>query len=314
MRSSCPNGTRAVVHYVGPVIMILVAMSLFRLAPPLYPALCLLAAFASLLSARSLTARIRRALEQKTVLDAQLIQSQKLAAIGELSSGIAHEINNPLAIIGQEVEWIRHVLKEIEAGSGMTLADAEDSIQEITRQVERCRDITHKLLDFARKKDPLIQSVDLNKLIEDMVRLVEREARHNNIVIERHYAERAPTVRTDGPLVRQVVLNILNNATHAIQKDGVIRVTTRTVEDESAEIAISDTGCGIAREDLCKIFDPFFTTKPPGKGTGLGLSICHGIMVRLGGRIGVESEVGRGTTFTIHLPSGQDEKAHRRLA
>ncbi|MHC1742494.1 MAG: sensor histidine kinase [Syntrophobacteraceae bacterium] len=285
--------------------MMLAAVSLAPLTHPIFPLLCVLAGAVSILSTRSLMAEIRRALDQECALDAQLIQSQKLAAIGELSSGIAHEINNPLAIIGQEVEWIRHVASEIESEGGLTIADMQDSVQEIARQVERCRDITHKLLDFARKKEPLIQAVDLNKLIEDMVRLVEREAKQHDIAIERHYGPDVPSVHTDGPLIRQVVLNILNNATYAIQKDGVISVSTKQADRGGADIVITDTGSGIPGEDLNKIFDPFFTTKPPGKGTGLGLSICHGIIARLGGAIAVESEVGRGTTFTIHLPGAK---------
>ncbi len=305
MLGNRPFELKTVLHYLPPGLMMLAAVSLIPVAHPVFSLLCFLAGAVSILSVRSLQAEIRKAMDQKCVLDAQLIQSQKLASIGELSSGIAHEINNPLAIIGQEVEWIRHVAKEIEAGSGLTIADMQDSVQEITRQVERCRDITHKLLDFARKKEPLIQAVDLNKLIEDMVRLVEREAKQHGIAIERHYGHTVPPVRTDGPLVRQVVLNILNNATYAIQKDGTITVTTKESEDGSADIVITDTGSGIPEEDLNKIFDPFFTTKPPGKGTGLGLSICHGIISRLGGTIAVESEVGRGTRFTIRLPGAK---------
>jgi two-component system, NtrC family, sensor kinase len=302
MQENRPFGLKSARHYLASVLMMLVALSLISLSHPIYSVLCFLAGVASLLSTRSMMAEIQSTCDQKTVLDGQLIQSQKLAAIGELSSGIAHEINNPLAIIGQEVEWIRHVANEMEAGSGLTVTDMQDSVQEIARQVERCGEITHKLLDFARKKEPLIQAVDINKLIEDMVRLVEREAKQHNIVIERQYGEEVPRVRTDGPLVRQVVLNILNNATYAINKDGTIRVATHAVENGAADIVITDTGGGIPKEDLNMIFDPFFTTKPPGKGTGLGLSICHGIITRLGGRIYVESEVGRGTTFTVHLP------------
>lgn len=302
MSGSHPLDLNAVWHYLASGLMVALGMGLAPVAHPIFALLCLVAAMLSFLSTRSLRAEARKAVDQQCVLDAQLIQSQKLASIGELSSGIAHEINNPLAIIGQEVEWIRHVVSEMQTGTEMTVADMQDSVQEIVRQVERCRDITHKLLDFARKKEPLIQAVDLNKLIEDMVRLVEREAKQHNIGIERHYGQDVPPVRTDGPLVRQVVLNILNNATYAIQKNGTITVTTRAAEDGSADIVIADTGSGIPREDLNKIFDPFFTTKPPGKGTGLGLSICHGIITRLGGTIVVESEIGRGSTFTIHLP------------
>lgn len=267
--------------------------------------LCLLAAgCGSLFSIRTLRSEMRSACEQKTILDQQLIQSQKLAAIGELSSGIAHEINNPLAIIGQEVEWIHHLMREGAEKGGSPSEDLKDSLREIGQQVERCREITHKLLDFARKQEPLMQVVDINRLIEDMVRLVEREASLHNVRLERRYGEALPSVRTDAPLVRQVVLNILNNASYAIQKDGVITIETRAQGSMWVEIAVSDTGCGISKDHLDKIFDPFFTTKPMGKGTGLGLSICHGIIERLGGRISVDSEVGRGTTFTIQLPPG----------
>jgi two-component system NtrC family sensor kinase len=256
----------------------------------------------ALFSVRRLQGVIRQAAEQKCLLDQQLIQSQKLASIGELSSGIAHEINNPLAIMGQEVEWIRHLVEEAEGKLGPGEAELKDSLQEIGRQVERCREITHKLLDFARKKEPLIQSVDINRLVEDMARLVEREASLHNIRLERHYSEDMPQAHTDAPLLRQVVLNILNNATHAIQKDGTITIRTREKRGGGVEIQVSDTGSGIPKEYLDKVFDPFFTTKPPGQGTGLGLSICHGIMDRLGGRISLESEEGKGTTFTVHLP------------
>ncbi len=253
------------------------------------------------LTVRHLTRLVTRANAQKCHLDQQLIQSQKLAAIGELSSGIAHEINNPLAIMGQETEWIKHLLKDDNLQAPGAPDELRDSLREIVSQVERCKEITHKLLDFARKKEPLIQGADVNRLIEDMARLVEKEAAQKNIQLIRAYARNLPRVPTDPPLLRQVVLNILNNAAYAIGKDGTITITTRQAAD-AVELTFSDTGCGIPKEQLDKIFDPFFTTKPPGKGTGLGLSISHSIVVKLGGRITVASEVGRGTTFTIHLP------------
>jgi two-component system NtrC family sensor kinase len=265
-------------------------------------ALALVIALISFLLTRRLTRDVKQANEQKSHLDQQLIQSQKLAAIGELSSGIAHEINNPLAIMGQETEWIKHLLKDDHLEAPGAPEELRDSLREIVSQVERCKEITHKLLDFARKKEPLIQRADVNRLIEDMARLVEKEAKQNNIEIIRAYQKDLPRVQTDPPLLRQVVLNILNNAAYAIGKDGTITIATRQSGDGLVELAFSDTGCGIPREQLEKIFDPFFTTKPPGKGTGLGLSISHSIVVKLGGRIAVASEVGKGTTFTIHLP------------
>jgi two-component system, NtrC family, sensor kinase len=206
------------------------------------------------------------------------------------------------AIIGQEVELMRIHFNSMDLQGNDVMAELADSLNEIGRQVSRCKDITHKLLDFARKKEPLIQSVDVNRLIEDMAKLVEREAVLKNIKIERVYAEDLPGIQTDPPLLRQVILNLLNNAGYAVGKDGTITVTTFTSGGPGIHIAIQDTGTGIPEENLSKIFDPFFTTKPQGKGTGLGLSICHGIIERLGGRISVISELGKGSTFTIHLP------------
>lgn len=259
-------------------------------------------ALASFWETRYLLGQIVRTTEQKNYLDQQLIQSQKLASIGELSSGIAHEINNPLAIIGQEIEWVRHVLAAEDTESLKKIEDLTDSFQEISRQVDRCREITHKLLDFARKKEPLIQSVDINRLTEDMAKLVDREAIQKQIEIVRDYSKDLSLVRTDAPLLRQVVLNLMNNATYAIGQNGTITISTRNSGNNFIEIIVRDTGCGIPEDDLNKIFDPFFTTKPPGKGTGLGLSICHGIVARLQGRIAVTSEVGKGTVFTVKLP------------
>ncbi len=268
----------------------------------LFAAIALGVAFVSFLCVRHLTQLVTKANEQKCHLDQQLIQSQKLAAIGELSSGIAHEINNPLAIMGQETEWIKHLLKDDHLEAPGAPEELRDSLREIVSQVDRCKEITHKLLDFARKKEPLIQGADVNKLIEDMARLVEREAAQKSIKMIRAYDQNLPRVPTDPPLLRQVVLNILNNAAYAIGRDGAITIATRRSGGNLVELVFSDTGCGIPKEQQDKIFDPFFTTKPPGQGTGLGLSISHSIVVKLGGRITVASEVGKGTTFTIHLP------------
>jgi two-component system NtrC family sensor kinase len=242
------------------------------------------------------------------LLDERLLQSQKLAAIGELSAGIAHEINNPLAIIRQEAEWMQLLLKKLGGGDGKALEELQGSIRQIVQQVDRCTEITRNLLDFARKRDPVIQAVEVNRVIEDMTRLVEKEAKHNNISIVRQYDQALPVIYSDAPQLRQVILNFLTNATHAIGKDGAVTITTRLSGDAAVDIIISDTGRGIPEADLGKIFDPFFTTKPPGRGTGLGLSICHGIIQRLGGRITVESQVGRGTEFTITLPLSRESE------
>jgi two-component system NtrC family sensor kinase len=240
------------------------------------------------------------------LLDERLLQSQKLAAIGELSAGIAHEINNPLAIIRQEAEWMDLLLKKLEGRDLKELGELNGSVHQIVQQVDRCTEITRNLLDFARKRDPVIQAVDINRISEDMTMLVEKEARHNNITIVRDYDAELPHIYSDAPQLRQVILNFLTNATQAIGADGVVTITTRGRGNDAVDLIFSDTGCGIPEENLGKIFDPFFTTKPPGKGTGLGLSICHGIILRLGGQIAVTSRVGQGTTFTITLPLSRE--------
>ncbi len=267
-------------------------------------AACLLlcVAAASFLGTRWFVVQLRQADQQRSLLDAQLIQSQKLASIGELSAGIAHEINNPLAIVAQETEWMRHLLKSLTGKETKERADFSDSLREIAVQVDRCREITQNLLNFARKVEPVLQDVNVNKLIDDMARLVEKEAAQDQIVVRRDFEGSLPTIVSDPPCLRQVVLNLLNNARQAVEREGTITIGTRAAGDRSIEIFVADTGCGIPREHLSKIFDPFFTTKPQGKGTGLGLSICHGIIDRLGGRIAVASEVGKGTTFTVCLP------------
>jgi two-component system NtrC family sensor kinase len=231
----------------------------------------------------------------------RLAQFQKLAAIGVLSAGIAHEINNPLAIIRQEAEWLQLLLKK-EVLAAEELQELRSSVGQVVQQVERCTEIIRNLLDFSQQRQPVLQEMDLNRLTEDMARLVEREAKQSNIEIVRQYQGQLPAVYSDAPQLRQVILNLLINAGQAIGRDGTITVSSRLAkEGEMVELVISDTGCGIPAEDLPKIFDPFFTTKPAGQGTGLGLAICYGMIERLGGLITVESRAGQGATFTVRL-------------
>ncbi|MHB8068625.1 MAG: sensor histidine kinase [Desulfobaccales bacterium] len=236
------------------------------------------------------------------LLDEGLLQAQKLTAIGQLGAGVAHEINNPLAIIRQEAQWMQTLLQTDHFHGIAEVQELQDSLREIIQQVDRTKEITHNLLDFARKRPPVLQEVAVNKLIEDMAKLVANEARRKNIRIVRQLAPDLPPIFADAPQLRQVILNILNNAVYAIGKDGTVTVTTRPAGKDAVEILVRDTGPGIAPENLPRIFDPFFTTKPPGQGTGLGLSICHGIVEKLGGRITAASQPGQGATFTISFP------------
>jgi signal transduction histidine kinase len=240
-------------------------------------------------------------LQKSKELDNMLIQSQKLAAIGELSTGIAHEINNPLAVMTQEIEWMEYLISGQGAMTQGKLKEIVDGINEIRNQINRCKDVTHRLLALARKTDLVFQETNINQIVEDMAALVEKEARVKNISVLKILNKSLPQVKTDPPLLRQVLLNLLNNAMCAIGTNGRIILRTDT-DGPLLTISVEDNGQGIPNELLPRIFDPFFTTKEPGKGTGLGLTISQNIVHRLGGRIEVHSKVGEGTTFKVYLP------------
>lgn len=252
---------------------------------------------------RILLRRMERLDKEKNVFDDQMIQSQKLAAIGQLSAGIAHEINNPLAIIGEEAGWMQDLLKREAMSQLPEMVEIQDSLREIVVQAGRCKEITHKLLSFARKMDSTIRDVDINALVDDVVGMREREATLDNIQILKDLAEDLPIIHSEPSLLRQVLLNLVNNAIDALPKGGAITVRTAKGEQGGLSFSVADNGIGIPQENLEKIFDPFFTTKLPGKGTGLGLSICHGIIQKLGGTISVTSQPGQGTTFLVQLPA-----------
>jgi two-component system NtrC family sensor kinase len=297
--------TQRVVPHIASILIALCAVTLALTGNLGFAVAGIFLAALAFVTTRKLLEKLAAANEQACFLDEKLVQSQKLASIGELSAGIGHEINNPLAIISQETEWMQHLVKRIGEGDSTGIAELQDSLKEVFHQVDRCREITQNLLDFARRKEPVFQEVNVNKLIEDLSRLVEKEAILHQIEIRRDFQKDLPLVHTDAPSLRQVVLNLLTNATHAVEKDGKIRIATKSSQNGSVDIIVADTGCGIPKDHLTKIFDPFFTTKPEGKGTGLGLSICHGIVDKLGGRISVSSEVGKGATFVVTLPINQ---------
>lgn len=256
----------------------------------------------SLLHARRAVAQIREVEQENKALGEQICRIEKLSVVDDLSAGIAHEINNPLAIIAQEAQWIQHLFKGESLKGLKEIDDCRDSLNEIVVQVDRCKEIVHKLLSFARDMEPVIQSVNMNDLVSDMSRILEKEIEFKNIRITKDLQADLPIVYSDPPLLRQVILNLLVNASHAIDRDGEICVATRGSGRNAVEITISDSGCGISRENIEKVFTPFFSTKAQGKGTGLGLAICRGIVERLGGNVSVVSDVGKGATFTIYIP------------
>ena len=236
---------------------------------------------------------------------AETARSEKLAAVGLLAAGVAHELNNPLT----GVLTFSYLLREkVPDGS----QEAED-LDLVIRETKRCAGIIRRLLDFARDKKPERKYADLNRIIENTARIVAQQASLADIEVALELDPELPPLWIDADFVEQVILNMLVNAQHAIGNGGRIAVTTREIAaapdatpDEAAltmvEIAIADNGCGIAAADLQRIFDPFFTTKEVGKGTGLGLSVSHGIVNSHGGTIEVESTVGVGSTFRVRLP------------
>ncbi len=238
---------------------------------------------------------------EKDITDSQLEHAAKLASIGELSAGIAHEINNPLAIIASEVGLMKDLMNP-EYSANTSFDDFNPHIQNIREAAFRCRDITGKLLSFVRKGDVELKQNNIHIVINEVVDdLLGHEMFVSNIQIIKKYCSEMPEILTDGNQLKQVFLNLINNAADAISPPGKIIIST-SLTQQCVVIEIADTGKGIDPENVDKIFLPFFTTKEVGKGTGLGLSVSYGIIKNLGGKIEVKSILGIGTTFTIMLP------------
>ncbi len=233
---------------------------------------------------------------------AQLGQAAKLASVGELAAGIAHEINNPLAVITEESGLVKDLMNP-EFGGNLERVELLQHLDNIQESAFRCRDITRKLLGFVRQSEVSLRPYDIHVLLDGVIDgILGPEMATSNINIIRKYDPEIPQITTDGNQLQQVFLNMINNAIDAIEgKAGKITVTT-SMEGKRLKIDIGDNGKGIRSEDLEKLFLPFFTTKEVGKGTGLGLSVSYGIIKQLGGDIRVDSELGTGTTFTIYLP------------
>jgi two-component system NtrC family sensor kinase len=255
---------------------------------------------------RTLEDRVKNRTAELLSARAEVAQGEKLASIGVLASGIAHELNNPLTGVLTFTSLLRKKAKD---GS----EDAED-LDLVIGETKRCASIIKRLLDFAREKTPVKGFCDINQVIEDTVRFVERPASLQQIDIKTHLNLQLPHVWCDADLIKQVIMNLLVNAQQAIEGKGSITVSTCASEaaktainsspdaGPAVDISVTDTGCGIAQANLGRIFDPFFTSKEVGKGTGLGLSVSYGIVQAHGGRISVQSTVGEGTTFHVFLP------------
>jgi two-component system NtrC family sensor kinase len=252
----------------------------------------------------TLEQKVKEARRELEIAHTETARSEKLASVGLLAAGIAHELNNPLTGVLTFAYLVRKNLPD-------DSRDAED-LDLVISETKRCAGIIRRLLDFSREKTPEKAYGDLNAIIRDAVQLIEQPAQLENIEIITDLDEDLPLIWLDENLIKQVMMNMLVNARHAISDGGTVTIKTRecdasncpkpvTTTGRMVEITITDTGCGISPDDLKKIFDPFFTTKGVGRGTGLGLSVSHGTIVAHRGAIDVESELGKGTSFHIYL-------------
>ncbi len=229
---------------------------------------------------------------------AQLVQSEKLASVGQLTAGIVHDVKNPLAVI----KGLAEELAEEQEMDEYSL----EGLRTIRESAAKANTIVTDLLKFARQSTPEMQTRDLRETIESVIRLTEYLTRKGNVEVHTNIPDTAVMATYDPQQMEQVLINLLTNAVQAMPDGGHLTFDLSRGESE-IELKVIDTGIGIAAENLPRIFDPFFTTKPEGEGTGLGLSVSYGIITRHGGRIEVSSETGKGTIFTIHLPPLSDE-------
>ncbi len=255
---------------------------------------------------RKIIRKLMAADRERAAYDSSLLQSSKMASLGKLAAGVAHEINNPLMLIRENAGWIRDLLEDEDPKKMQNHTDMQKAAVKVEQHVDRARDITHRLLGFARRMDPSSESLPVNPIVDQAIAFLSNEAGYRGIEIARDFCKEELRVSTEVGRLQQVILNVIDNAIDALASSqrtekGRILVSTSRCED-MAVVTICDNGPGIPPDKLKDIFDPFFTTKAPGEGTGLGLSICWSIMEGLGGSIAAENHPEGGALFTISLP------------
>jgi len=244
---------------------------------------------------KTLEHKVEERTQQLVKVQTQVARQQRLASVGQLAAGVAHEINNPL---GGILTFATLVLGDLPQGN-----PHREDMEEIVQQAVRCRKIVTGLLEFSRQRESQMNPADINEIISRTFALLEPQALFYDIKVLRRLDPHVPMAIMDESQIQQVFMNIILNAVHAMEEHGELTIETYSDKEQQYVTArITDTGCGIAPEHREAIFDPFFTTKDPGKGTGLGLAVACRIIQAHGGRVDVESEVGHGTTFTITLP------------
>lgn len=308
-----PEGGRAILGYEpiknSPWILVAIIKSTpYSTIPQIFRSELLLIGIGSVfigiavtfLMAQTVVNQIKKADQEIEDAIGKSEQASKLASVGRLAAGVAHEINNPLAIINEKAGLVKDLLE--------LSGDVKDKekllalLNGIFDSVIRCRTITHRLLGFARRMEITHEVIDLNDVVKEVIGFIEKEILFRNIRLELNLREDLPKIESDKGQLQQVLLNIINNAIDAVEERGLIEVSTKVKDKNTVMVSIRDTGSGIPKDTLKHIFEPFYSTKEKGKGTGLGLFISYGIIKKLGGTILVESEVNKGTTFTVELP------------
>lgn len=244
----------------------------------------------------------------ETLIDTEkeLLQQAKLASVGQLAAGVAHELNNPLGTI---LLYSGIMLKEAPADD-----PRRSDLEMITHEVQRCKKIVSDLLNFARENELSASEVEINDLVEEVISRITIQPAFSGVSFVRDYTDSLPYIQADAAQLHQVFVNLFSNAADAMESQGTITISTRMNATSSIEVRVADSGCGITEENLGKLFTPFFTTKPTGKGTGLGLSIVYGIIKLHHGQIAVQSKPGKGTTVIITLPLHLPEASARQTS
>ncbi len=245
---------------------------------------------------RTLEEKVRERTEQLAAMQARVAQSERLASVGMLAAGVAHEINNPLGGILSLTALCLEDLPHDDPN--------RESLEVVLRQAERCRDIVRKLLEFSRQSAPKAELLDINRVLDETHSLIAQQSAFHNIEVVKTWAPGLPPVLGDKSQLTQVFMNMMINAVQAMGERGTLTIVTRAASD-AVEVEIRDTGCGIPAVQVGQVFDPFFTTKASGQGTGLGLSIAYGIVTAHKGTITVESVPGKGSVFTARLPASR---------
>lgn len=269
----------------------------------------------AVLATRSLVASLAAADQKQAHIDARMLQSSKMAALGKMAAGVAHEVNNPLMLIQENAGWIRDLLEDENPDTMVNYEEVQKSAAKIEQHVKRAKGITERMLGFGRRMNPGRTEILLNSLAEQAVEMFKAEAANRNIAINTAFDPELPVILSDPAQLEQVFINIIDNSMDAIGKNGNIDIRTEA-QQGGVCIVFSDTGPGMDEETRKHIFDPFFTTKKVGEGSGLGLAICFNILEKLGGRIEVQSQLGKGTSFCISLPHepAHDMKAAENMA